>query len=321
MPIQVTSTTDAPEKPKAETTPKESQANQAAGGAGSAPEKTTHEQNNAEESDTTATEETQDEQEGDDAGNPESKEADSIKDKPKKKGGFQRRIDKLNARTRSIEEERDYWRTQALQKKEAGDTKTQSIDKPKTQEGRPNPDSFETHAEYVDALTDWKIETKEATRKADEAKSKLETEQQTLLKTHADRVKLFAQKTEDFHEALDAVDDIPVSATLQETIISSDHGPELMYELAKNRKEYERIAALPPLACARELGKIEARFVTAASSESKTQEPNKITKAPKPIEPVGKNNKGVVHKSIDDPNLSQSEYEQLRREQMKRKQA
>ena len=50
--------------------------------------------------------------EHDDSGHDESKDAGA----PKKKGGFQRRIDKLNKRVSSTEEERDYVREKALKK-------------------------------------------------------------------------------------------------------------------------------------------------------------------------------------------------------------
>ena len=139
------------------------------------------------------------------------------------------------------------------------------------------------------------------------------------MSAHRERVKSFADKTEDFMDVIEAVDDIPVSAALQEIIVSSENGPELMYELAKNREEYERIAKLSPLAVARELGKLEVKLAARASEQK--AEPKKLTKAPQPIEPVGSGGAGKVRKSITDPDISQAEYERLRREQLKRRQA
>lgn len=323
MAIQVTSATDAPQTPKAEPTPKAGEAIQSREDTKSAPEQNAQEQNEAEESDTTATEEVNSDKVEDnesESDENEGKDAQDKKDQPKKKSGFQRRIDKLNARMRGVEEEREYWRTQALQKNGAGDKSTETVQKTKTSDGKPIPDNFETHAEYVDALTDWKIDQKESARKADEAKSKLKDEHETLLKSHYEREKAFAANVDDYVEALEELDSFrDASPTLFSSITESDHGPALMYELAKNPAEYKRINALPPLACARELGKLEAKVAANSSAEKKTKEPNTITKAPKPIDPVGKNTKASVKKSIDDPNLTQSEYEQLRREQIKRK--
>jgi hypothetical protein len=244
---------------------------------------------------------------------------DSEKDRPKKKGGFQRRIDKLNARATAAQQEAEYWKQQAL--KGAGADKTQANEptqkaEPVAAQGKPNPENFETHAEYVEALTDWKLEQREKARIEQDQKSKLKSEHERTMKAHAERVTAFAEKTEDFHEAIAELDDIPMSPSVAELLVSSENGPELMYELAKNKAEFERINRLYPLAAARELGKIEAK-IAKASKESKP-EIKKQTNAPKPIEPVG-TAKGNGKKSIFDADLSQAEYERLRREQNKRK--
>lgn len=278
----------------------------------SAPEqKKAQEQKDHVESDTAKAEDEVVDQENDDDHDEGEERA-----KPKKKGGFQRRIDKLNARAAESERRSQALEQELAQLKGAGAGKVPT--ETKSQEGKPSPDNFETHAEYVDALTDWKIEQKEIARKQEAEKSKLEIEHKAKLKTHYDRVNAFAEKVKDFKEKLEEVDDVMLPSAFQEVIFSSDNGPELLYELAKNRSELERIAKLPPLACARELGRLESKL-PGLSSEEKKQEQKKITKAPKPIDPVGKNAKGVVAKSIDDPDLTFSEYEKLRREQLKRR--
>lgn len=112
------------------------------------------------------------------------------------------------------------------------------------------------------------------------------------------------------------VDHVPMSAALRDIVLHADNGPELIYSLAKDPAEFERINRLNPLACAREVGKFEARAFTPKPSAS--TEGKKITGAPKPIETVG-TGKGSVHKSIHDPSLSQREYEALRKEQIKKR--
>lgn len=285
----------------------------------SAPEAEATEQKDASESDPEEAEVKEDaEAEGSDE---ETEAKEEAKDKPKKKGGFQRRIDKLNARIAAREQELEYWRQQAISKKDADEPKPVKADsKPKDASGKPDPDNFDTHAEYVEALTDWKTEQKLIEREAKAQRKALETEQQKLIRAHTERVKSFAEKTEDFVDVLSEVDDIPVSAAVQELIVSSDNGPELMYELAKNREEYKRICSLSPLAAARELVKLETRVLGKTSEEKKT-ETKKITTAPRPLAPVGKSTAGAIAKSIDDPGISQAEYERLRREQIKRRQA
>src|ERR1017187_4788727 len=65
---------------------------------------------------------------------------------PKPKGGFQKRIDKLTKSNTQLEEEKEYWRQQALR------TQTQEAPKVTTDSKEPSENDFQTHAEYVRAL-------------------------------------------------------------------------------------------------------------------------------------------------------------------------
>jgi hypothetical protein len=292
----------------------------------SAPEaKEATEQKEGLESETEQTEElgkdeSKDESYADEA-NDESEDSD--KEKPKKKGGFQRRIDKLNAAKAESQRERDeakreaeYWKKQAL--KDASESKkdpeSDSKEKQETS-GKPDPDKYETHAEYIEALTDWKIEQRESSSKKEAEKNKLQSEQEKLLKAHSERVKAFSENTEDFEESLESLEGIR-SLTVEQIIVESENGPELLYALAKDPAEAKRICALGPIAAAREMGKLEAK-ISKSSDQQNKPEPKKITKAPQPIAPVGSKGGSSAPKRIDDPNLSQAEYEKLRREQIK----
>lgn len=274
------------------------------------------EQKDASESAPEETEETESESDesaalaSDDAESKDEPEA----DKPKKKGGFQRRIDKLNSQKAEAQKEAEFWRNQALKGKESDESKAPIVEKPKASEGKPVPDNFDTHTEYVEALTDWKTEQKFKDRETEQRKMQLQRDQETLVKSHFDRVATFKEKISDYQEVVEGVDDIAVSPTIEDMLISSENGPALIYELAKNREEYERINKLPPLAAARELGRLEARI---ASQSPDKKEPKKTTNAPKPIDPVGSRGASKLSKSIFDPGISQRDYEKVRREQMK----
>lgn len=290
----------------------------------SAPEAKATEQNTeSTESDTEETEATESnseeaEQEAESTDDDAEGKATEEDAKPKKKGGFQRRIDKLNQRMSAAQQEAEYWRALALKNGAAEPAKSEQPAKSEaktTQEvGKPNPESFDTHAEYVEALTDWKLEQREAKSKEEARKHELMSKQEQLVSSYMEKSKAFAEKVEDFQEALESVDDIVASPAVQSLILESENGPELAYELAKNRKEFERINSLSPLAAAREMGKIEARLAKAATAEEKKPEPKKITKAPQPIAPVGSKG-GKASKSIWDADLTQREYEELRRAQ------
>jgi hypothetical protein len=241
---------------------------------------------------------------------------DSEKDKPRKKGGFQRRIDKLNSRISEKDKEVEYWKAQAL--KDANAEKKNEVESNVVSfEGKPIADNFDTHAEYVEALTDWKTEQKFKEREQNAEKVNLQNERQKIVAAYNERAKSFAEKNDDYFEVIESVDDIPLSVAVQEILLTSENSAELTYELAKNREELARIAKLPPIAAAREIGRIETRMLK--SSDSKPIEAKKITNAPKPIETIGRGSSGAIRKSINDPEIPFKEYERIRREQMKRR--
>jgi len=77
------------------------------------------------------------------------------------------------------------------------------------------------------------------------------------------------------------------NAPLARAIIESELSPEIVNHLYMNPQEANRIAALGPVASAREIGRLEAKLQTASKAE-----PNKISQAPEPIKAVG--NRGIV---------------------------
>lgn len=303
MSIQLTSTTDSPEAVRAAMglPPVEEKAKEESEPTDEVEQKEASESETEETEASEATEESEEQEDSEE----------SVEEKPKKKGGFQRRIDKLNAKAAAKDAEIE--RLKSLLSEKNGEKPVEQ-EKPVKAEGKPSADDFETHAEYVEALTDWKLEQreKEAKEKAEQMRAKSEAE--TVMKSHSERVAQFSEKHEDFHEVLEGVDDIAPSLVLLQLIVSSDNGPELMYELAKNREEYERINKLSPIAVARELGKLESKLAAPASEQK--QEQKKLTKAPKPLEPVSKAAKTASTKSPDSMNYE--EFKKWREEQLKR---
>lgn len=257
------------------------------------------------------------EPEGDDELEVDSKDDESNEsvDKPKKKSGFERRIGKMTARQKALEQEIEFLKSQAI--KSASDVKKEEpvkADAPKNPDSEPNPDDFETLSEYTKAITKWAVKQDRDNAKREEEKAKLLSEQDRVLKAHFDREKAFANEVADYKDVItEFLDDVQnISVTLQELITTSDNGPAIMYELAKDRAEFERLNALSPIAAARELGRFESKL-QGKPEPTKEIETKKITKAPKPIEPVGSKGGSVVAKSLDDPNLSFKEFVEMRR--------
>lgn len=242
----------------------------------------------------------------------QEEEQESKAEKPKRGNGFKKRIDKLRAQNSAKDQEIEYWRQKALseQKPEKADDAIKST----APEGKPKADDFETHEDYIEAVADWKAEQKLAAYEAKQRENQVKTEHEKRVSTHAERVEAFKEKHEDFDDVLADVADVRVSLAVQELILESDNGPELMYALAKEPEELERICKLSPLQAAREMGKFESRLTKSGSPKE-----IKTTKAPKPVNPVGGGGSGGAKKSIYDPGISQQEYEALRREQMKKR--
>lgn len=263
-------------------------------------EETTDESETSEEG-----EETKEDEESSDVG--QTDEEKTLK--AKKKGGFKKRIDKLNAKLTDKDREIEHWKKEALRNLKEEKSKPEVQAKTEAISTKPDPDKFDSHEDYIDALTDWKVEKKLSDK---EQKSKQETqvsEFQAKVSSHQEKVNAFREKTEDFDEVLESVDDIELSLAVQDLILDSENGAELVYELAKNRDEFAKICKMSPMAAARELGKFESKLAKAASAETKT---TPTTKAPPPIKTIS-SGKAVAAK--DPHNMSYEEYKSWRAKQ------
>lgn len=224
--------------------------------------------------------------ETDSSGESEQKEEDGNSDeeglkeeKQKPPKGVLKRINKLSKQKSEAERERDFWKQEALKAKDGKET----VEAPKHKEanGRPKADDFETHEEFQEALTDWKVDQRLKERETKESEKKVKADFDSKVDSYRKSVESIKEKFEDFDDVMESVDDIPMSIALQNLLLESDNGPELAYLLAKDPEEYERISKLSPLSAAREFGKFEARHA------SKAQKPIKTTKTPPPITTVG----------------------------------
>ncbi|MFO0203578.1 MAG: hypothetical protein ACK528_10665, partial [Alphaproteobacteria bacterium] len=176
----------------------------------------------------------------------------------------------------------------------------------------PSAEQFESTEAYAEALAGQKAEQLLAQREM----HKQHTE---LLEAYHDREEQARDKYQDF-EQVAYNPKLPITTVMADTIRASDVGPDVAYYLGTNVKETERIARLPPILQAKEIGKIEAKLADNPPVK-------RTTSAPAPITPVtarGSNN----NPSFDttDPrsikNMSTSEWiEAERARQMRKMQA
>lgn len=231
--------------------------------------------------------------------------------KPKKKSGFQRRIDKLNKKISAMAQELELQRMEAL-KQRAGGEKPVEAKPEKQSEGKPDKNDFESHDDYLEALADWKFEQRQERQRQESRESQVKSEFENKVSDLRKHSAEFSKTREDFNEVISDVDDVPMSLTVQNIILDAGaEGPALMYEIAKNRKEYERINALSPLAAAKEIGKIEARLQEAIKKPIE----KKTTNTPTPITPI-KAKGSAIEKPLGE--LDYEEYRKVRLEQMQK---
>lgn len=172
---------------------------------------------------------------------------------------------------------------------------------------------FSTPEEYAEAL---------ATVKAQQLITQTEQKKQhiTTLDTYREREEAAREKYDDFDQvALN--ENVPITETMAEVILSSEIGPDLLYHLgSEGLKEAQRISKLPAKLQPYELGKLEVKLA------SSPKEVKKTTSAPPPINPVTAKSSGNATFDTTDPRaikaMSTSEWiEAERKRQIKKMEA
>ena len=184
---------------------------------------------------------------------------------PKRKGGYQKRIDKLTKEVYQLRARLETPQTTQSQEKE------------------PSVDDFEDYDKYQRALIshETKKELKEQSESSE--RSKRESEARTV---HENRQVAWDNHKEAIGDKYDDADDIlehfasevTLSQIALDAILESDLGGDVVYHLGKNDAEAARIAKLSPARQAIEIGKLE---VMLASKPVKS-----ASKAAAPIDPV-----------------------------------
>jgi hypothetical protein len=203
-------------------------------------------------------------------------------EKPKKKGGFQRKIE---AKDREIEE----LKRQLAEKSAAPAAESKKQDAqpapelPKFDKPKPKLEDFDSIEAFTDALTDWKADERDWKRTQAEQQAKQQQEANTILDRWNQRKTEVQKQHADYDEVLEEVSDVKLTPAHQRIFLESEHGPELAYQLAQDREALESFAQLSPLKAAAYLGKLEASLTVENAPEPET----KVSNAPRPIKPVG----------------------------------
>jgi hypothetical protein len=198
-----------------------------------------------------------------------------INDLVKQRGETQRERDAIRDELQALRAERDALKSTAPARREGEDPE-------------PKEDEFESYGAYVKAQARW-----EARQEFQEQTAKARTAHQRAEATRADTVRRadFAKRlaaAREKHAEFDArVDsDLRLNLPMQDVIVASPLGPEIMLYLAEHEDEAEQIYRSPDLLSAfGEMKKLEARLeaVSAGPAQAKT-----LSHAKPPIKPVAR---------------------------------
>jgi hypothetical protein len=194
--------------------------------------------------------------------------------KPKKKGGFQR---KLEAKDKEIED----LRAQLAAKPAEAAGKGAPAPEPQFDKAKPKMDDFDSIEDFTEALTDWKAEEREFKKEQQARIAERQKSETQLIDRWNSGKREYSKSHADYDQAMKAASDIKVSPAHQRILLESENGPELAYALAKDREKLTKFAALAPLQAALFIGKLEASIAKAPATTTKAR-----SSAPAPINPV-----------------------------------
>jgi hypothetical protein len=215
--------------------------------------------------------------------------SDATGEKPKRKGGFQRKIETLEsdvalkdatiaellARLAGTEKEPPP-KTQPAPQESAAE-------KPK----RPIEENFDTDEayeaameKYLDDVMEWKLDKREKAAAAKAAEEQAVAKQNEIVEAHKQREIAYRQQHDDYDEARQVLVNEGVPDHIAAGITESPASAEIVHHLGKNIAEYRELVAKDAISAIRHLGILEARFT------AKTGPLEGYTQPDKPIEKV-----------------------------------
>lgn len=151
-------------------------------------------------------------------------------------------------------------------------------EKPAESDGKPQPGQFTDMTDYVEALSDWKVEN--ALKQRDQ-----QVVEQGKVKEWTTRLTAAKAEIPDYDEVM-ASSTVQVSNEVRDAIIESDVGPQLAHYLASNPDVAEALKAKSPSAAMREIGRLEAKLSGEKAPPAVAKPVETPSRAPAPITPI-----------------------------------
>ena len=153
---------------------------------------------------------------------------------------------------------------------------------------------FKTYEDYLEDLTDWKTEVRFAAYQKEQAekaaKEATERQQKAITNRWTEQINAAKGKHADFDTvALNPNLAIPPGSAVEQWILDSDIGTEMLYYFGQHPDELAQIHRMRPVEAARHLTAIEAELSEPPTPKEKTPaiEVRNTTKAPPPAREVG----------------------------------
>jgi hypothetical protein len=186
------------------------------------------------------------------------------------------------------------------------------------QTAKPDVNSFDSYAEYVEALADWKIEKREWDREQKQVVAEAQEKQKEVLGSWEAREKATKERVEGYDQLVDqdfvqAFTKTVASKEAMMFLLESDNGPDLLFNLAEDDAKLAGFKSMSPVKQVAYLAKMESQFEQVDEKET-----TKVSKAPPPSKSLPKG-KTTAIKSIDPTGpLSFSDYQEWRKQQKRK---
>lgn len=155
-----------------------------------------------------------------------------------------------------------------------GQPPTPPVEAKVEEKAKPKSEDFEDFEDFTDALTDWKLERALTKQKAESrAERQVEDGQRQLqaqMAQHEERLVVARQTHEDFDSRVNAAGSLRVSPPMEQVILQSQVGPELMLYLAENPDGLQRIMSLDAGSQLRAMGRLEYHLEMQRSAATQT---------------------------------------------------
>lgn len=190
-----------------------------------------------------------------------------------------RKIDKL---TRENEQLRS-----ALAKMQPKPTAPPEPPQPAEEPGKPRLRDFPTLEAYQEALTDWKLDQRDAARKAEAAQAEAKSAEEKVQAAWQTSEQAARTAHSDYDDIIQSVraPEGPGVPAMRQAMLEDDAGGEILYFLATHPDEMKRIAAMQPVSAVKEIGKLAGKLSRTPEAGNQKRQ---VSGAPKPPAPLSR---------------------------------